>query len=282
MGPNTTGKPNTADYSLGRGALYFAELDANDRPKAYRHLGNAPEFNVSVETETLEHQSSLKGLKITDKEVVISQKLNLSVSLDELNHENLANFFSGVKATHTNVSVAGFTVWVMVPDGELVKGRWYDIKNSTHKRAYDVDSTKLTVQTNETTPVAMVLNTDYELDEVLGRIFILSTSTVADTAIAAGKGLKVTLTADATAVAVNEVRSLTKTSVRGALKFVAENPADADKKSEYQFHKVSLKAEGDFSLIGDEFTTMQLTAVAEKNTTADGDSPTLTIRNPVQ
>jgi hypothetical protein len=39
-----------------------------------------------------------------------------------------------------------------------------------------------------------------------------------------------------------------------------------------------LKAEGDFALIADEFTTMQLTGTAETNADADADSPTLTIR----
>lgn len=278
MGPNTTGKPNTNDYNLGRGVVYFALHDANGRPKAWRDLGNAPEFNVTIEEETLEHQSSREGLKTTDKEVTISKDMSLTFQLDEINHENLASFLSGEKATHTNVAVAGFTEWEMVPAGELEAGRWYDIKNSSHARAYDVDSTKLTVKTTNASPVTLALNTDYELDETMGRIFLISTSSAVTTAVGAGEGLDVTLTADAGASAVSEVRALTQSNLVGSLKFISENPASNDVQTEYEWHQVTLKSDGDFGLISDEWTTMGFAAKAEKNTTYTNSS-TLTIRN---
>lgn len=278
-GPNTTGQPNTSDYNLGRGIVYFAALDTTTQlPKAYRDLGNAPEFNISVETETLEHQSSRQGLKVTDKEVTISQKINLSFQLDEINHENLAEFFAGEKAAHTNVAVAGFSQYAMIPDPEVALGRWYDIRDSNGNRAYDVESANLDMETSNVSPVTLVLNTDYLLDSEQGRVFLLSTSTVVATAISGSEDINVTLSADAGARDVNEVRALTQTTVSGALKFIAENPVDADRETEYQFHKVSLKADGDFALIGDEFSTMGFTAVAETNSTASANSPTLTIR----
>jgi hypothetical protein len=281
MGPNTTGKPNTSDYSLGRGVIYFSLIDNAGKPLAWRDLGNAPEFNVSIEKETLEHQSSRSGLKVVDKEVVISQSVSCAFKLDELNHENLAAFFSGEKAAYTNAAIAGFAEWVMVPDGKLEAGRWYDIQSSAGARAYGIDFTKLTVKDNQGAPVTLVKDTDYEVDAKMGRIFTISTSTAIATAIAAGKGLKVTLTADGTAHAVNEVRALTQSAVKGALKFIGENPANNDEKSELVFHQISLKADGDFGLISDEFTQMGFTGKAEKNTsnTLVAASPTLTIRN---
>ena len=87
-----------------------------------------------------------------------------------------------------------------------------------------------------------------------------------------------TLAADAGAVSYDEVRALTQTNVIAALKFIGENPANNDAQVEYQFHQVSLKADGDLSAIGDEFSVMGFTAVAETNTTLDPNSPTLTIR----
>lgn len=279
-GPNTTGVPKTEDYNLGRGVLYFAELDSTtQRPIAYRDLGNSPDFKISIDLESLEHQSSRQGLKVVDKQVVISQKCSVTFSLDEVNHENLSAFFSGEKSTHTNVSVAGFAEHLMVADGDLEVGRWYDIVNSSGSRAYDIDATKLNVDTNETVQVTLVKDTDYTLDATMGRIFIKSTSTKAATAISAGKGLQVTLTADATAAAVNEVRTLNSTGIIGALKFIGANPADEDKQTEYQFHKVTLKASGEFALIGDDWTQMTFSAAAESNTLASSTSPTLTIRN---
>lgn len=270
-GPNVTGKPNTEDYNLGRGIVYFAPL-VNSVPQGYRDLGNAPEFNISIEVETVEHQSSRQGLRVVDKEVVISQKISLTVTIDELNFENLALFFSGSKATHVNPAKSAQAEFEMVASVEL--GRWYDIKNAAGARAYRFTSTNALDVDNGTDNTDLVLGTDYELDAEMGRIFLLSTAVN----ISAGEALDITWSLDGTNVDVNEVQALKNSAVVGALKFISVNPAAGDARTEYQFHQVSLKAEGDFSLIGDEFTTMQLSGVAERNETADADSPTLTIR----
>ena len=277
-GLNLTGLPNTNDYNLGRGTVYFAALDTvTNLPTNYRDLGNAPEFNVSLESETLEHQSSRGGLKITDKEVVISQKMSLALTLDEINFQNLAQLFSGATATHTNPSILGFTIFTdAVVAADVVLGRWYDILNASGERAYDLQNTSDLLIENGSAgnPGPLVDGVDYTLDLLMGRFFLLTTAT----AIVDGEEIDITLTAAGGAVNQDEVQALTATSIIGALKFISENPAAADHKTEYQFHKVSLKAEGDFSLIGDEFTQMQFTAVAEKNETSDPDSPTLTVR----
>lgn len=277
-GLNLTGTPNTNDYNLGRGVVYFGVLDTTTGlPVNYRDLGNAPEFNISIESETLEHQSSREGLKTTDKEVVISQKMSLALTLDEINFQNLAALFSGNTATHTNPAIAGFSIITdFVPAADVVLGRWYDLKDSTGERVYDVQQTADVILANGSVgnPGALVDGTDYTLDLLNGRFFLLTTAT----AIVDGEEIDFTLTANASAVSQDEVQSLTTTSVIGALKFISENPASNDHQTEYQFHQISLKAEGDFSLIGDEYTTMNFTAVAEKNETADAASPTLTVR----
>lgn len=141
--PNTLGEPQTGDYVLGRGVLYISELTAS-LPGAWRDLGNCTAFNVSQETETLEHASSRAGTKVVDKEVVLQRKFNIAFTLDEINAENAAEWLSGEKATSTNAAVAGFTEYEMIPAVAL--GRHYDLKNSTGVRAQDIDVTKLTVE----------------------------------------------------------------------------------------------------------------------------------------
>lgn len=277
-GLNTTGLPNTADYNLGRGILYAATL-SNGIPDAsgWRDLGNSPQFNISNEVETLEHQSSRQGLKITDKEVTISQKINLAFQLDELNFQNIALLFSGGAFTEpdTNPAVAG-VVAVQITSA-LVKGRWYDLTSVDAQagiRVYDIDKTKLVLTEDPGgTPVVLVQDTDYTVDEKMGRVFITTTG-----AATPADELDYTLAADAGALDADEVRALTQTTVTVALKFIAENPANNDVQTEYTFHQVGLKAEGDFALIGDEFTTMGFTAVAESQPLADPDSPVVTIR----
>jgi hypothetical protein len=278
-GLNPSGTANTEDYNVGRGKVYAAELDANGIPLGYRFLGNAPEFNISMETETLEHQSSTGGLKVTDKEVVISQKVNLALTLDEINFENMALFFSGATATHDNSSVAAGLIAV---DNVVVveQGRWYDLytdlagvptADSSSQRIYDTGAFTVT----HSDASVGVLGVDYLEDRKMGRIFIIDGSLT----LTAGS-IDVVVAASVGAVAgVDEVRALTQTSPTFALKFISENPAAGDAETEYQFHQVALKAEGDFGLISDEFTSMGLNGVAERNETAGGvASPTLTIR----
>ncbi len=272
-GPNTTGLPNTSDYHIGRGSLYFANIDGNGKPVAYRHLGNAPEMTITIETEKLPHTSSLSGLKVIDKEVVVSQKMTVSVSLDELNFENLKEFFSGTQnAAPTNSAIAGFTEYSMI--ASVKKARSYDIVNASGVRAYDVISANLTVK-KSVGPVTLVLGTDYTVDEKMGRIFILSTGVV----LVDGDAVLVTLVAQPAAKPLSEVQALVTTPIAGALKFIEQNPANADAQTEWQFHKIALSAEGDLSLISDDYGVLQLTGVAESNVTGGGaTSPFLTIR----
>lgn len=272
-GISVSGLPNTKDYNLGRGALYFASPLVAGLPVDYRHLGNAPEFNVSVEVETLEHQSSLTGLKVTDKEVVISQKISVSVSLDELNFDNVALFFSGATAVEANtVAISGFGSHVMI--ASIVLGRWYDIVDSAGARVFNIDAADLTTMTASIAGV-LTITDDYLVDETFGRVMIVEGGVAGVTAT---ETLTVVLAAKAGAGTVDKVNALTQSAVVGALKFIGENPANSDEEVEYQFHQISLKAEGDFGQISDEFSQMQFTGTAEVNTIADATSSTLTIR----
>ena len=277
------GRHNTDDYSLGRGKVYFAELDDNDLPQGYRDLGNAVEFMVSLEKEELDHFSTRSGLKVVDKQVVVSQKVSISLTLDEINFDNLALFMCGTAASRDNEGDAGVTGSsnLTVVD----QGRWYELYDeasgvgasteSQGNRIYDIGDVTITPAAGGS---AMVEDTDFEVDKDLGLIFVIDGGSMVagdyDVDIAANESSTET---------VDVVKALANSGLVGALKFVSENPADEDKWTEYQFHQVRLTAEGDLSLIGDEWTQLPLSGAAESNAAADADSPTLTITtNPNQ
>ena len=278
-GLNTTGAADPQSYSLGRGRVYFAELTSG-RPSAggWRDLGNCPQFNISVAVETLKHQSSRSGLKVTDKEVVISQEISVSFQLDEINFQNLALALAGssTAAALTNPAVAGVADIQLT--SSVVLGRWYDltsVADGAGVRLYDVATANVSFKGDPSgADTTLIAGTDYTLDEKMGRVFFLSTAAN----LVATDAVEFTATADGGAVAPDEVKALTQTTVLGALKFIGENPANDDAQAEYQFHQIQLKSEGDLPLIGDEFAVIGLNGVAERNETADPDSPTLTIR----
>lgn len=280
-GPNKTGTADSKSYNLGRGIVYVSVLTAAGLPTSWRDLGNAPAFTCTSSDTVLEHKSSRGGLATIDRQITTEVKLELGITLDEFNFENLSTWLFGTEGAYTNGTIAGFSNYVMVPDGNLALGRWYDIQSAAGVRCYQVDTADLTVTTNEGSPTPMVLNTDYTVDTVMGRIFVLATSTVAATSITAVKGLKVTLTADADANLVDSVKALLNSGLLVAVKFIGSNPADSDKLVEYEFHQVTLKADSDLALIGDTFAEMKFKGVAEKNTNAlYASSPTLDVRYP--
>lgn len=279
-GINEAGTNNTDDYNLGRGILYFAPLDSNDVPKDYRDLGNVTDFKLTPSVETLEHKSSRSGLKITDKEVTLSEKWEVSFTLDELNFENLALFMSGQANQRTNDGGTALT-----GSGNLVvyeQGRWYDLYKDANgrpttdpqgDRIYDIGTVTIEPSGGGT---AYTEGTDYKVDHVMGRIFIIDGGSI--TGSASGTAYDLDIAANSSAAAnLDRVQAMTLSNIEGALKFIAENPAANGAKVEYQIHKVKLFGDGDLSLIGDDWTTFTLKGTVEKSAKADPDSPYFTI-----
>lgn len=275
---NTAGTSQPADYNLGRGIIYVAELDTTTGlPKDYRDVGNVPDFSLSIDVEELIHRSSREGLATVDKRLVVSQDVNFSFTLEELSADNMALFFSGSTNQATNPAVAGITQYQLTDSA--VKGRWYSIYHQTTGiRAMNLtDAADITIvhdlaTLNET----LVLNTDYTVDLKMGMVFIMSTSATVD----AGKTLHLTLAADAAPVAtVSQIRGVSRSNVDYALKFVGENPADGDQNFEIELHSVQMSADGDFALISEsDLTNMPVSGTAQKNTNwLDSNSQTMTI-----
>lgn len=285
-GINTTGIPTPDDYNLGRGRIFAAELAVDDKPLAFRELGNCTSFTLNVEDETLEHQSSMEGLKTTDKEVTVSKKASATVELDEINFDNMAYFFGGTVTTFNNPAGSnGATIGgsgsevelISAANGGLELGRWYDLYDASNVRVYDIVAADVNlVEDYGGTPNALTLNTDFKVDEKMGRVMVLSTG-----GATAGLSLGYYLTQSKASPAstVEELQGLQETSKTVCLKFISENPADNEKQTEVQLHKISLKAEGDFALIGDDWTTMSMSGACERSTwTGFSSSPTMNVR----
>ena len=85
--------PSPDNYTLGRGQVYFSRLLSDGSYDGFRDLGNAPNFNINVALEKLDHFSSRSGLKAKDKSVIVQVTPAASFVLDEINEENLAMAF---------------------------------------------------------------------------------------------------------------------------------------------------------------------------------------------
>jgi len=280
-GKDTTGTYDTNDYTLGRGVMYLSEIDSTTGlPKKWRDVGNVPDFTVNVAEEELEHFTSRTGLKTRDKTVTLSKDLQMSFAFDTINDKNLALFLSGETADYTNAAVAGFAEWSIIADGEIDADPqlvWYQLESSTAVRAYGIELADLTLATTNVAPVTLVEGTDYEVLTTSGMFRLLDSAAV-QTAITNVEGITAVLVANAGAVDMDEVRGLTTSAVQVAMMFQAVNPANADEPTEFIFHQVKLRADGDMNMIGDDWTQMPFGGTVESNTKASPDSPHVTIR----
>jgi hypothetical protein len=81
--------PSTDNFTLGKGVVYFDQLNASGVYLGERDLGNAPNFTFNVALEKLEHFSSRGGINTKDKEIISQLTPGLSFTLDEISKENL-------------------------------------------------------------------------------------------------------------------------------------------------------------------------------------------------
>jgi len=278
MSINDTGIATTQDYLLGRGKLYLAGLNADGTPQSYKQVGNVPEISVTVDSELYEHFSSLSGLKVKDYTVTIEQTMDMSFILENvMDFGNLKYFFSGDAAVYTNPVAAGVTGSVIAQDGTIVANSYYVlVDDATGNPLMSIDKSLLTVETTNATPVELAEGTDYTVDELVGQIFVKDTAKVT-TAISGVEGLTIDYTADASAGEVTKLTAQTQTSVTAALRFESID-ANTGSQRIFDFHKVTLSADGDFNLISDEIAQAPMGGSVEKSEAYDG---TLTIFDPV-
>lgn len=270
---NTT--PDTSTYVLGRGKMYFASILPSGMPSGYRFVGNVPEVTATVESENYEHFRSTQGLRTKDLDIIISQAVNWTASLENMEKENLALFFSASEDSgYTNPAIAGFTDAPLVAAGYLEHagsasgGLWYQIINASGMPVVDIDATKLTLESTNATPVALVKDTDYELDAVTGKVFFLDT-TKTQTIVTNSEGVTATLTADATALAAKRYEAGNQGETNVAIMYEVINAQTDAVELVFYLHKAGVTANGDANFISDEVATLPLSIAVEQNDAFD-------------
>lgn len=84
--------PNVDNYFIGKGVMQFKfEGEAN-----YRYVGNVPELEFAPTLETLDHFSSMAGVKAKDKTIILQKGGTIRIVMEELVARNLAMFLLGL------------------------------------------------------------------------------------------------------------------------------------------------------------------------------------------
>lgn len=228
--------PAYKDYTLGKGEVYF---DADGTGE--RYLGNTTVFNVTVESESLDHFDSDQGIRVKDDSTVLEVNRSATITTDNVSVENVALFLMGDISTITQTAVA---VTAEEINGVL-EGRFYQLGKTTINPQGLRGVTAVTVTIAPATPA--VLDTDYTLDADMGRIYIVEGGGITDAD---------DLLVDYTPVANSRQRVATNNdaSLTGALRFIAKNPKGTSR--DWYMPQVTLRPEGDFALKGDDWIAM--------------------------
>lgn len=125
--------PNTDNYFIGKGNVYWM----GEGETAWRHVGNVPEFEVSLTIDKLDHFSSMEGTRKKDRSIVREQSGTVRMVLEELTAANLELALMGeASATAVNLVTTGDTtsgdpgIVAIASVTGLVEGRRYAISGA--------------------------------------------------------------------------------------------------------------------------------------------------------
>lgn len=235
----------TKDYVLGRGKFFFDPFLPNTKTKTgERYLGNTTEFNINVESETLDHFNSDEGVRTKDDSTILELNRSGNVITDNMAAENVALFLLGDVSTVNQLS----TPVVAESLGVAMEDRYYQLGSSTAnpQGVRNVNSVTLNFDPSGT-PVAMVLDTDYTLDADLGRVYFI------EGGMADGV-LDVEVNYTPTANNRERVTTNASVSVEGAVRFIAYNAKGSQKDVYIPF--ATLTPSGDWALKGDDWQNL--------------------------
>lgn len=244
------------NYTLGRGKLYFSRFIGADPTKleGYRHVGNTPEFNLTIEQEVLEHFNSDSGIREVDESVPLEVTRSGSMTMDDIQSENVALFFFGTSATITQSSSPGLT------DNTLAvkKGKTYHIGRTAAKPDGERGIGNVLVK-DATDVTTYVAGTDYTVDLDRGLITILATGAIADDDV-------IHITFDRLAKSWPQVISGSQ-PVEGAILFVQDNPVGEN--HDYVLPHCKISPNGDFALKGDDWQQIPFSIEILKPTSSE-------------
>jgi hypothetical protein len=98
--------PSVYNYKTGGANVYFAEWSGSTPPTLpgdYKHVGNCPHFSTDPKFQKLVHKSSMGAMFEEDESRIIERSLSIKLTLDEIDVDNLAMFFGGVKGDEYTV-----------------------------------------------------------------------------------------------------------------------------------------------------------------------------------
>ena len=239
------------NYTLGRGKIFLARemsFSAFDTV-GERYVGNSPGFTLNIESTALDHFSSDSGINELDFSATTQVNRSGSVMFDDMSPDNMELFFMGDKVTVAQIA----TPVVAESHDAVTQGLFYQLGVSMASPQGVRGVTAVTV-TSDPAGTSYVLDTDYEVDALTGRIYIMPGG-----AITSASGILVSYTP--TASSRSRVVSGSRPT-RGRMRYVEDNPAGENRT--FLLPLVEIAPSGDFDLKGDSWRQLSFSIKALK------------------
>jgi len=153
-------------YFNGQGKIYLGARDAGGNPLNMKYVGNAPNFSFTLEETTTEHKESTSGLRLTDLRLTTELKASASMTLEQLDADNLNFLLFGTTATQAVSAVTGEAIQ---GSAAVAVGDIYLLDS--------VNIAALVVRDSTATPKILVAGVNYAADLKTGQIEILDLTT---------------------------------------------------------------------------------------------------------
>lgn len=262
---------------LGRGITLLSRIDpTTGLPDAagFRDFGNATALALNVTTERTTRTNFRGFTAVQDLELILQQTCGLTLTGDEATGENIADFLAGSAADEGYTSTLATDITDKLITDVIFENRWYELRDANDHPLLGIvlggaTAATLTVEVDDnagfTTPTALTLGTDYELDLNHGLIRFLSTSATDFTADRYAQFSYDNGTA--TAKTFDTIDPLHAGVFQGWLKFLGKN-FNGTKRFQLDFFKVLLGADGDLNIIGNEVAQLSFSGSTQSNALA--------------
>jgi hypothetical protein len=226
----------TSTYYSGQGIVLVATRDVLGAPEGFVNIGNVVDLSIAIEVSKTDHKESTTGKRAIDLSLTTEQKVTASMTLENINSENLALVLSSSAST-----VAAGAVVDEVSVAKLGKTLAMDNMGLSAVVIQDVTDT-----------TTYILNDNYTINAEVGSINILTNAEQ----VAAGAANLIAeddvLHIDYSFATYNNVEALTGSEAVRWLRFEGLNTALSDSPVVVDIFKMSINPLAELALINEE------------------------------
>jgi hypothetical protein len=223
-------------YFSGQGRVYIGARDSNGNPLGLNFVGNVPELKVSLSVETLEHQESTSGQRLTDLQLIKTKKGEFSCTLEELIAINLGLALYGTTTDQVSGTVTNETLATPMATGSL-----YLLAKQNVSSVFIKDSSP----TPKTLPASQ-----YQLNAKHGSLLINDITT--------GGPYVEPFKADYAYGAAQSTAMFTQPLPERWIRFEGLNTADSNREVVIDLYRVAINPAKELSVITDELLKFEL------------------------